>query len=130
MPDNKRVRGRVFSGRGEGEIYINIYARAFEKTLGYRPYPGTLNIRLIDGRRSRLLGNVKPIIVKPPELPGTRLAEVECYRARIEDLDNVYIIVPRIKSYYGDNIIEVIAPINLRRKFNLNDGDIVVLEIL
>ena len=130
MPNTRRARGRVFSGRGEGEIYINIYARAFERALGYRPYPGTLNVRLIDSGRSILLSGVKPVIVRPPKLPGTRLAEVECYRTRIEDLDNAYIIVPRIEAYYGDEIVEVIAPISLRRKFNLNDGDIIVLEVI
>ena len=43
---SRRTRGVVFSGRGEGSFYVSIYARSFEEVLGFRPFPGTLNIRL------------------------------------------------------------------------------------
>ena len=38
--------GRVFSGIGKGRYYVGHpeYQKRFEAALGYRPYPGTLNV--------------------------------------------------------------------------------------
>ncbi|MDK2384601.1 MAG: DUF120 domain-containing protein, partial [Candidatus Korarchaeota archaeon] len=77
------LRGVVETGRGEAELYVNLYAREFERYLGFRPYPGTLNIRLHEdyaSRRRKLLSCLKPIVIPPPPvMPG--LAKVYCYHA-------------------------------------------------
>lgn len=43
-----KLEGYVVSGLGEGAFYMSLegYRKAFEKVLGYVPYPGTLNIKL------------------------------------------------------------------------------------
>jgi len=47
-PVEVELQGFVFTGLGEGAYYLQIpyYARKFEEKLGFKPYPGTLNIRL------------------------------------------------------------------------------------
>jgi riboflavin kinase len=39
------------------------------------------------------------------------------------------IIVPEVENY-PENVIEVIAPVNLREKFKLKDGDMVEVRIM
>jgi riboflavin kinase len=117
------LAGRVVSGRGEGEFYINLYAREFERVLGFRPYPGTLNIRLEEGSarlRERVTRGLKPRIVHPPR--GLRgLADVLCYPAILEGLD-VYVVEPQVEGY-DKNLLELVAPFSLREKLGLRDGD-------
>ncbi len=124
-----RLRGRVFTGLGEGEFYVNLYARQFEKALGYKPFPGTLNIRLVPESVEewrKTLASHNCVVVDPPSIPGARLARVKCYEAVLKGI-RVHIVVPDI-SAYDESVVEVIAPENLREKLSLKDGDLV--EIL
>lgn len=124
----RRARGVVFSGSGEGEFYVNLYARSFEEVLGYRPYPGTLNLRLLDGSRDRLVEGLRPLIVHPPQIRGYKLYEVRCYEAFIRDYP-VYIVVPKVTMYKSD-VVEIIARERLRDRFSLKDGDVVEVEVV
>lgn len=120
----RKFRGRVFSGSGEGEFYVNLYAREFEKAIGYRPYPGTLNLLLLDRMsRDSLLAGLRPIVVRPPSIAGVKLHEVYCYAALIHGYE-VYVVYPKA-TRYGNSVVEIIARDSLRRKFNLQDGSVV-----
>lgn len=123
-----RVRGSVFSGLGEGGFYVSIYAKQFRNTLGFTPYPGTLNIR-INGdpssvRRCLEEGGVR---VEPPGIPGVKLGAVRVYPAWLRGVE-VYIVRPDITVYRYD-VIEVIAKTYLRGLLGLRDGDEVEVEI-
>ena len=125
-----RLRGRVFTGLGEGEFYVNLYARQFERALGYKPYPGTLNIKLVPGSVEewrRVITTHNCIIVEPPQIPGTRLARVKCYEASLRGV-RVHIVVPDI-SAYDETVVELIAPESLREKLSLRDGDLVEVVV-
>ncbi len=118
------VRGRVFSGVGEGGFYVSIYSKQFRRSLGFTPYPGTLNVRLdhpLD------LSPCKSIRVEPPEIPGARLGGVLALPARLNGVD-VYIVRPEITVYKGD-VVEFIAPKYLRGLLGLRDGDEVEIEV-
>ncbi len=49
-PGNVHFNGILVSGMGEGKYYMSLegYRKQFEKKIGYVPYPGTLNIRIVD----------------------------------------------------------------------------------
>ena len=121
----ERFSGVVFSGRGEGSFYVSIYSKNFRRVLGFNPYPGTLNVRIIDerlvGYYSNCIRMVKPIRVEPPNIPGSRLGGVLIYRAIFMGLES-WIVRPDI-TFYKDDVVEFISPISLRRRFGLSDGD-------
>lgn len=60
--------GRVFSGVGEGSFYVSLYSKKFLEKLGFRPYPGTLNLRLVNDVEAfnSCLSMARYIIVEPP----------------------------------------------------------------
>jgi len=123
-----KVRGRVFSGLGEGGFYVSIYSRGFRHTLGFTPYPGTLNIR-IDGdvmeiKRCLESGGIR---VGPPRIPGVKLGAVRVYPAWLKGV-HVYVVRPEITVYKYD-VLEVIAGIYLRGLLGLRDGDEVEVEV-
>ncbi|MCE4614793.1 MAG: CTP-dependent riboflavin kinase [Desulfurococcales archaeon] len=124
------VKGIIFSGLGEGEFYVNLYARSFRRALGVIPFPGTLNIRVIDEDVERLnnhLKKVDPVVILPPSISGLRLGKVYLFKASLFDIE-VYIVRPEYTVYKGD-VIEIISQEHLRRKYGLKDGDVVDIVI-
>jgi riboflavin kinase len=119
-----KIVGKVFSGVGEGRIYIELYRREIEKALGINPYPGTLNIKVeqeyIDATK-RLLTQTNPhAVIKPPR---DGLAPVLAWKAYVRSIA-AYLIKP-LKTVWGFDVIELIAEENLRNLLKLADGNAV-----
>jgi len=125
------IRGVVFSGVGEGEFYVSIYGREFRRVLGLVPYPGTLNVRVIEDdleEYKRCIAAVKPKIVPPPRLEGVKLAHVKAYPSIIGGI-KAWIVRPDI-TVYKEDVAEFVSDKYLRGALNLEDGDIVEFEVL
>jgi len=125
------LSGTVQSGLGEGAYYMSLhqYTDQFEVNLGFIPYPGTLNIRLHPGsiqRRKRLSG-ADWKTVKGFESEGRTFGEVKCITCYIRDVI-CGIIIPG-RTHYPEDLIEIVSPMALRKKFSLKDGDEVTIEV-
>ncbi len=122
-------RGEVFSGRGEGSFYVSIYARSFRRKLGFTPYPGTLNVRLVEGidEYNDCVRMLPKTVIEPPQIEGARLARVVVYRVYVNGYP-AFAVRPEITVYRND-VVEVIAPEYLREKLRLKDGDTVYIGI-
>jgi len=128
-----RITGEVFTGLGEGAYYMSLrgYRRQFVKHLGFDPYPGTLNIRLETEAERR----VKRDLIRYPgvKIDGFEDSQrtygwVKCYPARINcEIDGAIVLLER--THYDESVMEVVAPINIRAKLNLKDGDKITVEV-
>ena len=120
----------MFSGLGEGEFFVNLYAKNIRSALGITPYPGTLNLRLVEGSDEylRVLGNLRPVVIEPPRIPGIALGRVYAYPALLNSTVPVFIVRPEITAYKPD-VVEVVAEVRLRDLLGLEDGDIVSIGI-
>jgi len=125
------LAGQVVSGVGEGSYYVGQegYRQQFKRELGFDPYPGTLDLKLDKASlelRATLL-----------ELPGRQIGAfstpertfgpVKCFPAMLRGT-KVAVILPS-RSHYSD-VIELIAPKNLRKGLKLSDGDVVKVEVV
>lgn len=130
-PENVRIKAKVFSGVGEGRFFLELrgYRKQFEQIYGFKPYPGTLNLRA----KQNVLQVFKPFptkIVNGFRTGGRVYGLVLSYKAKLHfngQTQECVAVFPQI-SRYGDEIVEVIAPMNLRKKLGLADGDEVELE--
>jgi len=123
-----QVKGKVFSGSGEGAKFIQLpWVRTqIAEKLGFIPYPGTLNIKTTEGSRElKLLKKEKTIEISPVE----GFCSGRCFKAILMNNLKCAIIVPEIPNY-PENTIEVIARVNLREKFKLKDGDAIEVKIV
>jgi riboflavin kinase len=123
-----RVTGKISSGSGEGSKFIEIpwVKEQIARKLGFVPYPGTLNLKLSEGiANSELLKNAKAIEILPPK----GFCRGRCFNACFMGAMTCAVVVPEVENYPED-VLEVIAPMNLREKFGLKDGDLVYVEIL
>ncbi len=123
------IKGSVSSGKGEGAKFIQlpwIKERITEK-LGFTPYPGTLNLKLAkeEIRRRGLLENTKAIEISPAE----GFSRGKCFKAKLTDDLDCAVIIPEVPNYPED-VIEIMAPTNLRDKLDLRNGDSVEIKIL
>lgn len=127
-----KLRGVAFSGLGEGKYYISRapYFKEITSKLGFKPFHGTLNLRINtnDIDRLDLIRGSWPIIIKGFEEEGRRFGDVLCYPLKIPKITaNVAGIIPR-RSHYGSNILELISDVYLREVLDIADGDEVVVE--
>jgi riboflavin kinase, archaea type len=117
--------GTVFSGEGRGKKFVELpwFRRQVEQKLGFSPYPGTLNLRLMDKNveKRRLLETSGGLTVTPQAGYYSGVL----FRAAIEGLDCA-VVIPIMPNYPND-VLEVIAPVYLREHLKLVDGSVVAV---
>jgi riboflavin kinase len=123
------LQGKVITGQGGGTKFLNlpwVQKQIIEK-LGFKPFPGTLNLRLTRESVQTKKGFVtteKAIMIVPVKGFCCGL----CYKARIMDKIDGAIIMPQVPSYPED-LLEIIAPVPLRKTLKLREGDEVRLTV-
>lgn len=118
--------GGVFSGLGEGAYYMNQegYRKQFTEKLGFRPYPGTLNLRVRkdDQEEVRML-EASPFILIEGFTDGSRsFGPAKCFHGKVADKVNGALIFP-VRTHYSGDVVELISTEYLRKMLHLKDGD-------
>jgi riboflavin kinase len=125
------INGRVLTGLGEGAYYVHLdgYRRQFRVKLGFDPFPGTLNIQLItdaDVSEFQMLKATAGVQIQGFVSGNRSFGPVVCYPAMVgSQIQGAILLIQR--THHERNVIEVIAPVNLREQLRLKDGDIVSL---
>lgn len=126
----KTLSGKVITGLGEGQYYISLdgYRTQFLEKLGFDPYPGTLNIKL-DANSIEIRKKINESIRIMGFTDQNRtFGKGSCFRIRISDIEGA-VITPE-RTHYPEDIIEIIAPVNLREHLKLKDGNNVKVEVI
>ncbi|MCD6428091.1 MAG: CTP-dependent riboflavin kinase [Desulfurococcales archaeon] len=127
------IRGKVVSGLGEGRKYIAlpIYYILITEILDGRPFLGTLNVE-IPASFKEVIRSCTPLQIKSVVMNGEEFGGFYYWlgKVRKEHSDKWIkcLLVRPYKSRHPDNIIEVIAEVNLRETLGLKDNDFI--EIL
>lgn len=123
-----KINGTITRGLGEGAYYVGEYAEEIKKKLGYKPFPGTLNVKTAETfNPERLMsGTIKGFKKKSRTFGSIRYAPVRV-SAKDESVE-CHIIVPA-RTHHKD-ILEIISPMNLRERLGISDGDTVCVEFV
>ena len=115
-----KLKGKIITGLGEGQYYISRdgYRKQFNLKLGFDPSPGTLNLKLAAPFTQTEADSIE--IGGFVDENGT-FGGCKCYRVMIGDIRGA--IVRPERSNYPLDLVEVIAPVHLRKALNLKDGD-------
>jgi riboflavin kinase len=103
--------------------------RQFVSKLSIDPYPGTLNLEIVDPESLRTLKELKAKkgIEITPEDPS--FCSAQCYPVLINDLLKAAIVFPLVEGY-PENKMELIASQNIKEALSLKTGDYLEIEIL
>lgn len=128
------VQGSVFYGLGEATYYtsLNGYRKQFISKLGFDPFPGTLNIRLgsvLDRRIRRDLATSRGIHIDGFKDGKRSYGGAECFRAVLNDKIACAVLMLE-RTSYDDSVLEILAPVNLRKTLNLKEGGDVRVRIV
>jgi riboflavin kinase len=133
-PPSVTLEGTVFTGLGEGAYYISReqYRKQFIEKLGFDPYPGTLNLKLTtdyDVKTRDELEAYPGIEVEGFVNEDRTFGPVKCYPVTIDNKERGALILA-LRSHYDASVLEIIAPVPLRKHLKLKDGHKVKVEVM
>ncbi len=125
--------GNLVSGSGEGRYYIgqDKYFLQFHDKLGFRPFLGTLNIRMKsvhDIRTKNEMEKIKPIVVEGFKKEKRTFGDIQCYSCVVNRRVKGAVVIPD-RSHHPPDVLEVIAPVYLRKTLSLKENDYVHVEL-
>jgi CTP-dependent riboflavin kinase len=103
--------------------------RQFIEKLSIDPYPGTLNLEIVDPESIQTFKELKAQkgIEIIPEDPS--FCSAKCYPVLIEGQLEGAIVFPLVKDY-PENKMELIAPQNIKKTLSLKAGNDLEVEVL
>ncbi|HET7389720.1 MAG TPA: DUF120 domain-containing protein [Nitrososphaeraceae archaeon] len=127
--------GIVVSGMGEGAYYMALegYRKQFKEKLGFEPYPGTLNVKLVDQvfmNARRDIGKYPSVFIDGFSDDTRTYGWVKCYKAEINkgEINNAAALVLE-RTHYDDSMLELIAPISLKESIGIQNGDKISVKV-
>ncbi len=128
MEDNWILIGKIVSGVKKGAHFTKldwVQEQCLEK-LGFRPYPGTLNLEF----SPEFIPLIESIYnEKKVELisPDTAFCSGNLFSVRIEGIQGAIVLPAENVRVHDNNIVEVISPLCLKETLNVRNGDDVIL---
>jgi len=125
-----RLTGRVVSGARRAAQFTQLgwaESQCLEK-LGFRPYPGTLNIELLpeDLPAFEIIKRNPPMELTPPDASFCTAAVIP---VSLRNVSGALVIPAEEVRINGANVVEVIAPLEVRKALSLKDGDEIAIVI-
>ena len=131
MTERRKITGVVFTDLGQGASFMALdwVQESLRKSLGFAPYPGTLNLRLETDEALECWREVR-------ERSGIEIVSQDrahcharCFLVKIEGRHRGAVVLPEVANYPEDKI-EVIAPVRLKDELALKDGERVTIEFV
>jgi CTP-dependent riboflavin kinase len=135
----QRISGIIFSDLGQASSFMALdwVQQALKQTLGFSPFPATLNMRPKAPKDARLWGAIQkeskgiPLRAADGGFCSARLYRVEIHGLVHSPEGGVKgaILLPEVAGYPKDKI-EVVAPVRLKVAFGIQDGHQLTLELI
>lgn len=126
------IEGAIVTGLGEGAYYIEVYSSKLKAALGFRPHLGTLNVKISDDESRKAIGRMKnttPLVLSGFTHKGRTFGDVICYRVKINRrIEGAVVIAQR--THHSEEILEIVAPVNIREALKIEDNDKVTLTVV
>jgi riboflavin kinase len=132
IQDNIVIEGHLVTGIGEGAYYVDVYASKLREALGFKPHLGTLNVKVSDEDSRRAIGRMKntpPLVVNGFRHKGRTFGDVICYRVKVNDKIEAAVVMAQ-RTHHSEDILEVVAPVNIREALNIVDDSKVTLTVI
>jgi Transcriptional regulator of a riboflavin/FAD biosynthetic operon len=123
-----KIKGIVVSGTKKGAYFMSqsIYRDQFEDKLHFRPFIGTLNVHIEDNDTKKVEKLLESDI---SQIKGEKtFGDVKFKKATLNNEIEGAVIFPE-KTRHSTDVVEFIAPQNLKERFHISDGNSVTINI-
>lgn len=123
-----KIKGIVVSGTKKGAYFMSqdVYMAQFKDKIGFKPFPGTLNIQVDEKEVSKVCDILKGHM---ETIKGSgNFGDVKLIKATLNYQIKGALVFP-VRTQHSLEILEFIAPENLRKSLNLKDGDDVSIKV-
>lgn len=122
------LEGIVTSGLGKGAAFLALghYKAQIKEKLGFVPYTGTLNI-IISKNNPDIFKKIMPIRISSIKKNNKAYGGASCRKISMNGIKGA-IIIPDLTEH-DETLLEIIAPINLKSKLKIKDGDKIKLKL-
>lgn len=112
------LKGNVFSGNKRGKLFVDLpwVKKQIKEKLGFNPYIGTLNLQLPNKTALDRLREADGIII----VPEKGYFEGKCFKVLVNGKIKGAVVLPDVPDY-PTNLLEILAPVNLRKTLELKD---------
>ena len=116
------MAGRVKTGLGEGKYYVSRphYVSQFKSSLGFKPFFGTLNLAVDPEKLDSFIFGLPSVTISGFKTDERTFGRIHAYRIAIEGKYLGAVIFPE-RTTHPKNEIEIISPVNLRKKLGLKE---------
>lgn len=120
------IKGIIVSGTHEGYFMsLDVYQGEFKEKLGFKPFPGTLNLEISKKDAKSLIDLREHMgIIKG----SGKFGDVKFLPAQLNREISGAILFP-VKTEHSDEILEFVAEENLRKAYHFKDGDPTTVKI-
>ena len=125
------ITGKIISGAGEGAYFTQIawVQQQCEAKLGFKPYPGTLNLEI----SAENLSIVESLDQKKTGIelisPDPNFCNARVFAVSLGEISGAIILPEEKVRVHSKNIIEIIAPLSIKASLNVKDGDFILFTI-
>jgi CTP-dependent riboflavin kinase len=124
------ITGKIIGGVKQGAFFTQLdwFQEQCLERLGFKPFPGTLNIEIPANNVSRIeaLEDKKGVEFIPPD---AAFCSGKAFPISVEGINGAIIIPAREVRVHAKNVIEVIAPLPLKKTLKKTDDDSITLTI-
>jgi riboflavin kinase len=118
---------------GEGAYYMSLkgYTGQFRKKIGYVPFPGTLNVKLLGKEyfeAAEQFNTLAGIQIKGFSDGKRTYGWVKCFKAKLNNSIHCDLIILE-RTHHDNSVIELISKLNLRDKGKIKNGSTLTIKI-
>jgi riboflavin kinase len=126
-----KIQGRIVEGLREAGNFTQIpwVRNQFISKLSIDPYPGTLNLEIVDPESLQNFKELKTRKGKEITSEDPSFCSAKCYPVLISGRLKGAIVLPMVENY-PKNKMELIASQKINETLSLTTGDILEVEIL
>ena len=126
--ESLELKGKVFSGRGEGAKFIQLpwVQEQFLEKARFTPFKGTLNLKL--SGKDVILRRKLEVATSLRIRPEAGYCEAKLYLASIRNLECA-VVIPQVEDYPED-VLEVVSPVDLKKELRVRDKDEICVRVI
>ena len=125
------ITGKIVSGAGQGAYFTRIdwvIRQCYEK-LGFKPFPGTLNLE-IGPDDLPLVASLDQKAGIEFISPDPQFCNAKAFAVQFQHINGAIIMPAEEVRIHAENIVEIIAPLNVKVSLNVRDGDSLAIRLL